>query len=359
MGTGEYALKLIKGQQPLTITLKNPIEGSSIPQGNVTLSAEATDVESSVRQVQFWYHDGNWETGKWVDLGTDDDGTDGWNAILDTTSLPAGEIISVYAIAENASGSWNYDAAWKVRISEQPLTLNLAQLPNPSQTTALDLSWHLSGAGAETAPLTVEHKINGGAWNNLLTNTRQTQYWYIGEAGNSYAFRVSAHDHAGNEVIQQTDTSIPSASTLCSQPDEWDVSASENDNAPATATEIAVGQAAQRHNFCNPTAGDFLGDEDWLSFTAETGQLYVLTAKPGSNSGAAVTIRLYAANGTTLLAEAEAANFERRSEIFWTASEGGTFYVQLLHNNRNVAGNGVSYTVQLTNGAVYLPLIKK
>ena len=89
---------------------------------------------------------------------------------------------------------------------------------------------HLSGAGSETALVDIQQKVNDGAWSDLLTNTIQTEYWFIGEPGNSYAFLVSAQDYAGNEVSAQTNSSIPAVATLCSQPDSWDISASVNDN---------------------------------------------------------------------------------------------------------------------------------
>jgi hypothetical protein len=359
MGVGEYSLKLIQEDQDPTITLKNPVEGGSIPQGNVTFMAEATDEGSGVRQVQFWYHDSNWETGKWIDLGIDEDGSDGWKATLDTSAMSNGEIISVYAIATNGGGNWSHDAAWSVRVDEQALSLNLTQLPNPSQSTALGLMWSLSGAGAKTAPVTVEQRINNGTWSNLLTDTQLTQYWFIGEASNSYAFRVSANDYAGTEITDQTSTNVPASLTLCSQPDEWDVSATENDNQHTNATLISLNGGFQNHNFCNPATSDWLNDEDWLSFTAEQGQPYYLLAMPRSGSSAAVTIRLYAANGTTLLAEKEVQNFGTGTQLFWTATQNGTVYAQLSHSNGNVAGNGVTYSVQLTDGAVYLPLIQK
>ena len=359
MGVGEYSLKLIKGQQNPTIQLINPIEGGTIPQGSVTLVAEATNVGSGVRYVQFLYHSSNWETGKWLDLGTDEDGADGWTATFDTSALPEGELISIYAIARDWSGNWNFDVAWRVRVDARPLSLNLNQLPNPSESTALELRWSLSGAGAATAPVTVEQRTNNGDWSNVFTNIQKTKYWFIGEANNSYAFRISAHDYAGNEVTGQTNTNIPAASILCSQPDEWDTSESINDNSHTTATEILLNASAQRHNFCNPATGDFLNDEDWLSFTAEAGQPYALFANPTGDGSAAVTIRLYAANGTTLLAETEASDLGRNAKLYWKATQSGTIYIQLQHINGNVAGNGVAYTIQLTDGVIYVPLINK
>jgi len=359
MGTGEYSLKLINDDQNPSITLENPIEGASIPIGDVTLSALATDAQSGIQYVQFSYHDSNWETGKWVEIGTDFDVLDGWSTIFDTTSLTDGETISVYAAAYDWGGNWDHDAAWHVKVDAQPLALKLWELPDQTQSTALHLQWSVTGGGSETAAVNVQQKVNNGSWSDLLTDTDLVEYWYIGEAGNSYAFQITTKDYAGNEVTGQTNTTIPAASSLCSQPDAWDVNASINDNSYTKATAISINDASQLHNFCNPVATDYLNDEDWLSFSAEKGQIYVLIARPSGDRSAAVTTRFYGSNGTTLLAEEEAATFGRSTELYWKATEDGIVYVQLLHNNGNVAGNGVSYVVHLSDGSIYMPIVTK
>ena len=84
-----------------------------------------------------------------------------------------------------------------------------------------------------------------------------------------------------------------------------------------------------------------------------------MMARPQGDMSAAVTVRFYSANGTTLLAEKEAAHFGNSTDLYWKATESGKIYIQLIHNNGNVAGNGVSYTVQLTDGSIYMPLINK
>jgi len=359
MGTGSYSLKLLKEDQDPLIKLLNPIEGSTIPIGKVTISAIAADIQSDIHSVRFFYHDSNWQTGKWIDIGTDKDGSDGWDAVLDTSSFSDGEIISVYAAAYDLAGNWNHDAAWKVKVDTRPLLLNLSKLPNPTQSTAIYLRWSLSGSGSETAMVDVQEKVNNTTWSDLQIHSQQTDLWLVRKAGNKYAFMVTAQDYAGNQVTAQTNTSIPAANVLCSQPDAWDKSASQNDNTFLKATPIILNGGAQDHNFCNPESTDYLKDQDWLSFFAESGQLYALFAIPKGDMSAAVNIRLYSANGTTLLAKKDAAKFGNSTSLFWKATESGKVFIQLDHVNSEVAGNGTAYSVRLTDGSIYLPLIKK
>ncbi len=279
--------------------------------------------------------------------------------MFDATSLTDGEAISVYATAYDWGGNWDHDAAWHVKVNSQPLALKLWELPDPAQSTALHLQWYVTGGGSETAIVNVQHKVNDGAWSDLLTSTDLTEYWYIGEVGNSYAFQITVKDYSGNEETGQTITTIPEASSLCSQPDDWDLSASDNDNDFTTATSISFNEASQRHNFCNPAIIGYLNDEDWLSFSVEKGQMYLLISRPLGDRSAAVTTRIYASDGTTLLAEKEAAAFGRNTELYWKATEGGRVYAQLLHSNGNVTGNDVSYAVRLSDGSIYMPIVTK
>jgi hypothetical protein len=205
----------------------------------------------------------------------------------------------------------------------------------------------------------VQEKKNTSAWSDLQIDSQQTDYWLVREAGNNYSFQVTAQDYAGNQVSAQTNTSIPPADVLCSQPDAWDKSASQNDNTFLRATPITVNGISQFHNFCNPESSDYLKDQDWLSFFAESGQLYALFARPQGDRSAAVNIRLYSANGTTLLAEKDTANFGNNTNLYWKATESGKIYIQLAHADGDVAGSGAAYSVMLTDGSIYLPLIKK
>jgi hypothetical protein len=265
----------------------------------------------------------------------------------------------VYAAAYDLAGNWNHDAAWKVKIDTVPLSLNLSKLPNPTQSTAINLQWSLSGAGSETAVVNVQEKVNNSAWNDLQIHSQQNDYWLVRKAGNNYSFLVTAQDYAGNQVSAQTNASIPTAEVLCSQPDTWDKSASQNDNTFLRATPIIINGVPQVHNFCNPESADYLEDQDWLSFFAESGQLYALFATPKGDGSAAVNIRIFSANGTTLLAEKDASNFGNSTYLYWKATVNGKIYIQLTHNDIDVAGNGAAYSLTLTDGSIYLPLIKQ
>jgi hypothetical protein len=355
---GEYTLRLFEDELKPSITLSYPPEDAFLPVGVFTFTVQASDSGSGIHYVQFLYHTSDWLTGDWIEIGSDYDGADGWSTTFNTAGLADGEVISVYARAYDWVGNWSHDAVWDVGIDAKPPTVTFDPLPNPSNSTALHLEWSASDSGSGVETVNVEQRI-ASLWENLLTDTEKTEFWFIGQAGNDYAFRVNANDRVGYQSISDVrNSTIPEIAILCSSPDAWDISASNNDNTFTEATLITPADGATIHNFCNPAATDWLYDEDWLSFSAQAGKEYMLMATP-LGGGAAVTIRLYAANGSTLLDESIPATFEQHSLLRWKALQDGVVFVQLIHNDGQVAGNGVSYTVQLYDSMVYLPKVHR
>ena len=358
-GTGEYTIKMIHDEVNPIVQLTYPTENGGLTKGQLSLSVQASDAQSGMQSVQFWYHTSDWVTGKWIDLGTDTDGSDGWTAALDTRSFSEGTVLSVYAKATDRAGNWSPAAAWQVVIDSVPPAITLEPLVNPATSTALHLKWQATDNVSGIGSVTLEYRINGGSWQSWATVTGRTDTWFVGQPGNSYAFRATARDGAGNATLTGTvSSSVPAIGSLCSSPDAWDGSATTNDNSFSKATAIAVGGNAQVHNFCNPAADGPFNDQDWLYFTAEAGNEYLFLANP-QGSSAAVKIRFYAANGTTLLAETSPTTFGQASALIWRAKQNETIYVQLLHTDGNVAGNGTSYRVSLADQFVFLPLINR
>ncbi len=279
-GSGEYTLKMLNDAQAPAIQLIHPTENGGLTQGLVTLSAQASDAQSGIAEVQFWVHNSDWLNSDWYLLDADNAGSDGWSAALDTSGFPVGSIISIYAKAFDRAGNWSPAAAWKVVIDVSPPTITLNPLQNPSESSALHLTWQASDSLSGIASVSLDYKLNNGSWIPWST-TQLNEVWYVGQPGNTYTFRATAQDHASNTATSGTVSSlIPVMSTLCSSPDAWDTSASINDNSFSNATSIALGDAAQPHNFCNPATSDRLDDQDWLTFSAEQGKRYGLAAIP-------------------------------------------------------------------------------
>ncbi len=91
----------------------------------------------------------------------------------------------------------------------------------------------------------------------------------------------------------------------------------EDDETPATARAIAVGQSQSRNN-CEDS-------HDWAKFVAVQGTTYIITATNGTN----VSLDLYDTAGTSRIAYGSLGGGQQKgmSVITWTAPAGGTYYI--------------------------------
>ncbi len=88
-------------------------------------------------------------------------------------------------------------------------------------------------------------------------------------------------------------------------------------------------------------------------------QRLIVTAHPLSG-GAAAVLRLYAADGTTLLHQTQAAGFNQVAQLEWEAATAGTAYLQVAHLDGKAAGQDVRYKLIIRNGLHrYLPFVQK
>ncbi len=125
----------------------------------------------------------------------------------------------------------------------------------------------------------------------------------------------------------------------------------ENDETPAAASPIALGEA-QTHNF------DRMEDEDWLRFNAQAGITYTLRT---SNLGVSADtyLYLYDSDGTTLLASNDDYDGALSSYIEWAAPASGVYYARIRHWNPNVGGCGTSYDFRFAKlgSEIFLPVV--
>jgi hypothetical protein len=206
----------------------------------------------------------------------------------------------------------------------------------------------------------LQWKVGSGSWQNYALDipATRTSLWVVGQLGQSYAFRLRAADRMGNlssyPVDAQAMTSIPVIA--CTTPDGYEPPG--NDNTPAAATLLNLGEA-QIHNFCNPlSASKGLNDEDWLMISVQAGQRYRFLAFPQVGSAAA-SLSLYADDGSTLLAQASAQDFDKAIALDWTALQDGLLFLRVRPFNGQVAGNPVYYRINgmQVNFEIRLPVI--
>jgi hypothetical protein len=154
-------------------------------------------------------------------------------------------------------------------------------------------------------------------------------------------------DRAGNQESYPTsaETSVSVSTSFCNSSDVF-----EDDNNIAGATAVSGVVNIQVHNFCNDAPGsNHLNDQDWVRINLTPGSKLIVTAEPLHGATAAV-LRLYAADGSTLLAQSAAQQFGDIAQLVWESPGTGVAYLQVTHVDGRIAGNSVQYRLTLRNG---------
>jgi murein DD-endopeptidase MepM/ murein hydrolase activator NlpD len=354
-----YHLRLYKDAQVPLAALEFPFTGGFIPTGPFRIKAAVSDALSGISHVDFMWHSGDWADDSWNTLGSDWDGSDGWAVDFDGASLAGQQGLAFYAQVFDNAGNVNAAAAWNVNVTDDLAApaLSVQALPTPAASTAIQLQWAASDTQSGIDHFAVQAMVdNSGTWVDYATNVpgADRSLFYVGQQGHQYAFRMQAVDRAGNTRPYpsgaEASTTIPA--NVCPTPDAF-----EPDQ--ASAKTILTGGSYQVHNYCNPVSGsNGLGDQDWVTFTPQAGQRYLIQAAP-QDPAAAAKLTLLAGDKSTVLAQASTDVFGKITTIIWKAPNSSPVFLKMEHFNPGVAGSGVLYTVSVTANypRLYLPLV--
>ena len=117
----------------------------------------------------------------------------------------------------------------------------------------------------------------------------------------------------------------------------------EEDDSAAQARTVAVGAVAKSHNFC-PSS-----DEDWIKFDLQANKTYVLlTSNLAFASDTVLT--LYAADGTTQIAENDDYGYVSGSRIIYRPTSAGTYLARVRHANPAANGPNTNYDLSVQEG---------
>ena len=355
-----YTINLVNDTTDPFANITYPLSDSWLPYAPITWNVTADDPLSGISRIEFLWHSADWQYDSWTSVFTDTNGADGWKTTFNPTLYPEQTSMAFFVKVYDWAGNSSSAASWNVGIDLTSPVSAMQPLSKTQSSTAVQLEWIGSDYGSGIAYYDLQFQKNGGAWNDILPDPTSsvTQTWFIGDAGSSYGFRIRGNDMAGNrETFQssaETSTTIPTPATLCSAPDQWE---KLNDNNFINASILIPDGAPQIHNLCKKASPDYLNDEDWLKFTAQSSQSYNIDITPISRDSA-VILELYAADGTTLLASVIPDHFGKAINLIWYAKSNGIIYIRLRHPDGHVIGNDVSYQVRMAHSSVsYLPLI--
>ncbi|MDT8898325.1 pre-peptidase C-terminal domain-containing protein [Thermanaerothrix sp. 4228-RoL] len=341
-----YTLQVQVDSTPPTLNLTTPAT-SWVPNGALTMQAQASDGESGVALVNFYWRAN--PRAPWQLMGQDWDGRDGWTWATSSTALAGGDL---YVEAVDFGGNRSGDLRLGLRVDANPPSVSLDPLTTPNRSTAVRLAWAAQDAETGVAGITLQARVGGGDWQPLsgsLTVPRGSA-WYVGTWGQTLSFRAQVWDYAGyvSAWSEERSTQIEAS---C-QPDGYE----PGDDTLDGATSLGVG-VAQEHTLCRGGSG--VNDEDWLTVEIADPKPYLFAVR-SLDGGAAVRVEIYAADGSTRLATFAAPDLGRDLLFTWTPPQAGRYALRLTPLVTGLAGSAARYSVSYNEAAfLYLPLVSR
>lgn len=312
------------GAYPPTGALTRPAAGAVVNSGantmiDVTANASDDVRVTAVRLVAK-------VNGKWVEIGPKVTKPASGNVYdWDVDLCAAGAFNGPLEVALRV---WDHEGNVSSALSPRTIQVDHACPPPVSQlgpaetvqSTAVRLNWSAGDAGAGISSFELQWRTEGGEWNSankLVIPGSQRSTWFLGQPGQSYAFRLRALDVNGQTEAwpagSAPETSTGKLPTTCT-PDGF-----EPDDTPAQASPLAVGEWGQR-NLCGA------GNPDWFRVTLPGDTEYAVTAFSQSG-GAAVRLTVYADDATTVVAGGEASGLGQNATVTFTPPAAGDYWI--------------------------------
>lgn len=357
-----YSIHLLTDDSNPSAEITSPGHNTWLDLNLQTITTNVSDNESGIRNVTFYWHDANWDsTSDWIVLENDHDPRDGWTYNLDTSSIPEQpQDCVVFIYAYDWAGNYAGYGSYHLGIDRTPPTVNVVGIQQMyGDAPFLDFWVHwwdcydnLSGI----ASYDVQYRDgSAGTWTDLLINTVNTFYRFVGQDGHTYYFRVRARDHAGNlGGYAGGDGDVQHTVQICSTPPDG----YETDNTYSKARWITVNGDSQTHSF------HLEGDQDWVRFRATAGITYTL-ATTNTGGHADTVLYLYDTDGVTLITlNDDYPGIWPASQIEWLAPTNGKYYAKVEHRDTYAYGCTTVYGLSIaaqgqspSQYKVFLPLV--
>jgi murein DD-endopeptidase MepM/ murein hydrolase activator NlpD len=241
--------------------------------------------------------------------------------------------------AKNVMGSTQGSINFSVRPIDDASQSALQLIPEETASTAIQLNWDILSGEADLSAFEFQIKTNEGEWEEWQRNisAQMRSAWFIGEPGNTYAFRMRSIDVAENiEEYPETAEAVTTIEVQC-VPDDFEAGEDTSNLVQASLMEIGD---TQIHNICGA------GDEDWITFPANEGEQLKIVSTP--LSGAASTIlQVYRSDRYSKVAEMVPQSMDAGSEINWEADSDGVYFIRVLPLDQKVYGTDARYELSI------------
>ncbi len=343
------------GAYPPTGSLSRPAAGDIVATGNnpnIDVTANADD-DVRVKAVQLVAKINN----QWVGIGPQvTNGSGGnydWDVNLCTVAPLNGEL-------EVALRVWDHEGNVASNLSPRKIIVDHACPPptsslNPAESfdsTAIKLTWQANSGGAGISAFELQWKTMSGNWsvNNQITiSGNQRSAWFVGQAGETYEFRLRAIDN-NNQLEAWPAGDI--SETTASMPTGCDPDGFEPDDSIAQAYGISPDDLPQR-NLCTSKNPDWFTRE-----VTEPGnyQVYVRSVTGGS----AVKATVFLENEGSIISSSQAVGAGQDLRLIFEVENPGRYFVKIEPLYDALFGTEAIYELSFEKVFVsYLPIISR
>jgi hypothetical protein len=242
--------------------------------------------------------------------------------------------------AENVIGTTQSSIHFTVRPIDEASQTVLQAIPEQTASTAIELKWDIPYGVEDLAAIEVQYKINDGEWQDWQRNisAQMRNAWFIGEPGNSYAFRMRSIDLSEN--VEEYPEEAEAFTTIEEQcvADEYEAGEDSSSLVQASLMEI---NDTQIHNICGPA------DEDWITFPANEGESLQISSTPISGA-AAVILQVYRSDRYTKVAEVYPTSLNEKSTMNMKVDSDGVYYLRVIPLDQKVYGTDARYELSIT-----------
>jgi hypothetical protein len=173
--------------------------------GYVYADALESSTQRAISSIDFWFHGRDWDKDKWVYLGKDTNGTDGWRAPISTEGLIQAADYTLLAVVTDADGKQGADVKFNAIVDATNPWVKIDPVTSPIMEDSVTVTWTGGDdlSGLDHYLLAV--KRGDGDYQVLDDNLPVSTTSYglnIGPA-EIMIVAISGYDKSGNESTQK------------------------------------------------------------------------------------------------------------------------------------------------------------
>ena len=194
------------GTDPVVSLVKGTGDQLMLNDGLVSAEATAGSTGSEIASVEFLYHGTNWSGDDWVTLGVDEDGSNGWQAVVNAAALAEGASHTIVALATDDDGSQDVDVVFNAIVDKTAPLVEINSIKSPVEGESITLSWIGSDALTGVDHYDLLLNLNSAGYEVIAGNLEAatTSYEYSISEGDILIFKLEAYDAVGNMSFVKT-----------------------------------------------------------------------------------------------------------------------------------------------------------